>query len=238
MGKEIRRGKADAYVQELAIQQICLNPAKCSNHGLPGGPGVGAAAAGVFWSAGKRPATSAGTGAAGASAPERRRIPENDGQDAGGGARAFPTPLQMGQAFVAQLSDPFSRGPSRTRASPSSSGIRWRRVARLFRWPASWRSAGLRDRHVAHLLRRALDPFIPGAQAGLRRWPWMPLALTIRTRRPPGIFIDLHPVISGVPDNTAFDVGQIKREWLNVAATLMNPLRKAFHNYRPQRRPS
>ena len=82
---------------------------------------------------------------------------------------------------------------------------------------------------MSPLLRRALDPFIQVLKP-ISPLAWMPLALyTIKDSSISGIFVIFICSVWPMLINTAFGVSSVKREWLNVAATLeVSPLRKAF----------
>ena len=79
------------------------------------------------------------------------------------------------------------------------------------------------------LLRRAFDPFIQVLKP-ISPLAWMPLALyTIKDSSISGIFVIFICSVWPMLVNTAFGVASVKRDWLNVSATLeVNPLRKAF----------
>jgi nitrate/nitrite transport system permease protein len=82
---------------------------------------------------------------------------------------------------------------------------------------------------MSPLLRRSLDPFIQVLKP-ISPLAWMPLALyTIKDSAISGIFVIFICSVWPMLINTAFGVASVKREWLNVAATLeVSPLRKAF----------
>jgi nitrate/nitrite transport system permease protein len=82
---------------------------------------------------------------------------------------------------------------------------------------------------MSPLLRRALDPFIQVLKP-ISPLAWMPLALyTIKDSSISGIFVIFICSVWPMLVNTAFGVASVKRDWLNVAATLeVSPLRKAF----------
>jgi nitrate/nitrite transport system permease protein len=82
---------------------------------------------------------------------------------------------------------------------------------------------------MSPLLHRALDPFIQVLKP-ISPLAWMPLALyTIKDSSVSGIFVIFICSVWPMLINTAFGVASVKREWLNVAATLeVRPLRKAF----------
>lgn len=176
--------------------------------------------------------TSAGTGPAGASTLTAEQIEYQKmmGKDAGNGkASGFPTPWQMGQTFVAQLSDPFyDRGPNE-KGIAIQLGHSLGRVALGFLLACLVAIPLGFVIGMSPLLRRALDPFIQVLKP-ISPLAWMPLALyTIKDSSASGIFVIFICSIWPMLINTAFGVSAVKREWLNVAATLeVSPLRKAF----------
>ena len=179
-------------------------------------------------------ATSAGTGTATAGAStmtaEQIEYQKMMGKDLGASkASGFPTPMQMGQTFVTQLSDPFyDRGPN-DKGIAIQLGHSLGRVglgfllACLVAIPMGFVIG------MSPLLRRALDPFIQVLKP-ISPLAWMPLALyTIKDSSASGIFVIFICSIWPMLINTAFGVSAVKREWLNVASTLeVKPLRKAF----------
>ncbi|MFM9881042.1 MAG: nitrate ABC transporter permease [Burkholderiaceae bacterium] len=82
---------------------------------------------------------------------------------------------------------------------------------------------------MSPLLRQAFDPFIQVLKP-ISPLAWMPLALyTIKDSSISGIFVIFICSVWPMLINTAFGVSAVKREWLNVAATLeVSPMRKAF----------
>ncbi|MBC7648725.1 MAG: nitrate ABC transporter permease [Vitreoscilla sp.] len=144
-------------------------------------------------------------------------------------ASGFPTPLQMGQTIVKQLSDPFyDRGPN-DKGIAIQLGYSLARVglgfllACLVAIPLGFVIG------MSSLLRRAFDPFIQVLKP-ISPLAWMPLALyTIKDSSASGIFVIFICSVWPMLINTAFGVSAVKREWLNVASTLqVKPLRKAF----------
>lgn len=177
-------------------------------------------------------ASSAGTGTGGVSTMTADQIEYQKmmGKDPGASkASGFPTPGQMGQTVVKQLSDPFyDRGPN-------DKGIAIQLAYSLGRVGLGFLMACLIAIPLGFaigmspLLRRALDPFIQVLKP-ISPLAWMPLALyTIKDSSASGIFVIFICSIWPMLINTAFGVSAVKREWLNVASTLeVNPLRKAF----------
>ena len=177
-------------------------------------------------------ASSAGTGTAGVLTQTADQIEYQKmmGKDPGASkASGFPTPGQMGQTVVKQLSDPFyDRGPN-------DKGIAIQLAYSLGRVGLGFLMACLIAIPLGFaigmspLLRRALDPFIQVLKP-ISPLAWMPLALyTIKDSSASGIFVIFICSIWPMLINTAFGVSAVKREWLNVASTLeVTPLRKAF----------
>ena len=151
----------------------------------------------------------------------------------------FPTPMQMGQTVVKQLSDPFyDRGPN-------DKGIAIQLAYSLGRVGLGFLLACLVAIPLGFvigmspLLRRALDPFIQILKP-ISPLAWMPLALyTIKDSSSSGIFVIFICSVWPMLINTAFGVSSVKREWLNVASTLeVSPLRKAFQVILPAAAPT
>jgi nitrate/nitrite transport system permease protein len=82
---------------------------------------------------------------------------------------------------------------------------------------------------MSKLLRDALDPFIQVLRP-VSPLAWMPLALyTIKDSSISAIFVIFICSIWPMLLNTAYGVGAVRREWLNVARTLeAGPWRTAF----------
>ena len=186
-------------------------------------------------------ASSAGVGAAPAGmTAEQIEYQKMMGKDPGvTKASGFPTPMQMGKTFVAQLSDPFyDRGPN-------DKGIAIQLAHSLARVGLGFLLACIVAIPLGFvigmspLLRRALDPFIQVLKP-ISPLAWMPLALyTIKDSSTSGIFVIFICSVWPMLINTAFGVSAVKREWLNVAKTLeVKPLRKAFQVILPAAAPT
>ncbi|MFN4361303.1 MAG: nitrate ABC transporter permease [Hylemonella sp.] len=151
------------------------------------------------------------------------------GASAGGKQAGFPTPGQMGQAVWQQLSDPFYDNGPNDKGIAIQLGHSLARVALgfglacLVAIPLGFLIG------MSPLLRRAFDPYIQVLKP-ISPLAWMPLALyTIKDSSISGIFVIFICSIWPMLINTAFGVASVKRDWLNVAATLeVSPLRKAF----------
>ena len=187
-------------------------------------------------------AAPAGSGAGGAASltPEQIEYQKMMGKDPGASkASGFPTPLQMGQTVVKQLSDPFyDRGPN-DKGIAIQLGHSLARVGLGFLLACM---VGIPLGFVigmSPLLRHALHPFIQVLKP-ISPLAWMPLALyTIKDSSASGIFVIFICSIWPMLINTAFGVSAVKREWLNVASTLeVRPLRKAFQVILPAAAPT
>jgi nitrate/nitrite transport system permease protein len=155
-----------------------------------------------------------------------KMLGKDPGQQKSGG---FPTPMQMGQAVVEHLSDPFyDRGPN-DKGIAIQLGHSLARVglgfllACIVAIPLGFVIG------MSPLLRNALDPFIQILKP-ISPLAWMPLALyTIKDSSASGIFVIFICSVWPMLINTAFGVASVKREWLNVARTLeVTPIRKAL----------
>jgi nitrate/nitrite transport system permease protein len=151
----------------------------------------------------------------------------------------FPTLLQMGQTVWKHASDPvYDNGPN-DKGILIQLGYSLARVglgfflAALVAIPLGFVIG------MSPLLRRALDPFIQVLKP-ISPLAWMPLALyTIKDSTISGIFVIFICSVWPMLINTAFGVASVKREWLNVAATLeVSPLRKAFQVILPAAAPT
>jgi nitrate/nitrite transport system permease protein len=144
-------------------------------------------------------------------------------------AGGFPTPVQMGQAIVSNLSDPFYDN------GPNDKGIGIQLAHSLGRVGLGFAIAALVAIPLGFLigmsplLYKALDPFIQVLKP-ISPLAWMPLALyTIKDSSISGIFVIFICSVWPMLINTAFGVAGVRRDWLNVAKTLeVSPLRKAF----------
>ena len=181
-----------------------------------------------------------GSGGTSGMTPEQIEYQKMMGKDPGAvKASGFPTPMQMGHTFVAQLRDPFyDRGPT-------DKGIAIQLAHSLVRVGLGFLLACIVAIPLGFvigmspLLRRALDPFIQVLKP-ISPLAWMPLALyTIKDSSTSGIFVIFICSVWPMLINTAFGVSAVKREWLNVASTLeVNPLRKAFQVILPAAAPT
>jgi len=141
----------------------------------------------------------------------------------------FPTLGQMGDTMWRHLANPFYDN------GPNDKGVALQLAYSLGRVGLGFGLACLVAIPLGFvigmspLLRRALDPFIQVLKP-ISPLAWMPLALyTIKDSSVSGIFVIFICSVWPMLVNTAFGVASVKRDWLNVAATLeVSPLRKAF----------
>ena len=151
----------------------------------------------------------------------------------------FPTPAQMAQTFVSQLSQPFYDN------GPNDKGIAIQLAHSLGRVALGFLLACLLALPLGFvigmspLLSRAFDPFIQVLKP-ISPLAWMPLALyTIKDSSISGVFVIFICSVWPMLLNTAFGVASVKRDWLNVALTLeVSPLRKAFRVILPAAAPT
>src|SRR3981081_2501098 len=139
------------------------------------------------------------------------------------------TPAQIGETIVKILSEPFyDRGPNdkgvgiQLAHSLARVGLGYL-LAMLFAVPLGFVIG------MSPLTYRALDPFIQVLKP-VSPLAWMPLALyTIKDSSLSSIFVIFICSLWPMLINTAFGVGSVRREWLNVARTLeVGVLRRAF----------
>ena len=151
----------------------------------------------------------------------------------------FPTPAQMAEAIVRNLSQPFYDN------GPNDKGIGIQLGHSLLRVALGFGIAALVAIPLGFaigmspLLYRALDPFIQVLKP-ISPLAWMPIALyTIKDSSISGVFVIFICSIWPMLINTAFGVAGVRREWLNVARTLeVRPLRKAFEVILPAAAPT
>ncbi|MGC4396947.1 nitrate ABC transporter permease [Hydrogenophaga sp. T2] len=176
------------------------------------------------------------TGAAGAAAgnltAEEIEYAKMMGKDPTGGAAkgsGFPPPLEVARTSWGHLSDPFYDN------GPNDKGIGIQLAHSLARVGLGFVLAMLVALPLGFLIgmsplmQKAFNPFVQVLKP-ISPLAWMPLALyTLKDSSVSGIFVIFICSIWPMLINTAFGVASVKRDWLNVAATLeVNPLRKAF----------
>jgi nitrate/nitrite transport system permease protein len=151
----------------------------------------------------------------------------------------FPTLMQMGQTFVKHLSDPFYDNGANDKGIAIQLAHSLGRVGLGFLIACAVAIPLGFVIGMSPLLYKAFDPFIQVLKP-ISPLAWMPLALyTIKDSSISGIFVIFICSVWPMLINTAFGVASVKREWLNVAATLeVNPLRKAFKVILPAAAPT
>lgn len=188
-------------------------------------------------------ATTAGGGAAavtaGLSADEieyLRMMGKDPGATKSGG---FPGPLEVARTSWGHLSDPFyDKGPN-------DKGIGIQLAHSLARVGLGFLLALLVAIPLGFvigmslLMQKAFNPFVQLLKP-ISPLAWMPLALyTLKDSDVSGIFVIFICSIWPMLINTAFGVASVKRDWINVAATLeVNPIRKAFQVILPAAAPT
>jgi nitrate/nitrite transport system permease protein len=92
---------------------------------------------------------------------------------------------------------------------------------------------------MSPLLYKALDPFIQVLKP-ISPLAWMPLALyTIKDSSVSGVFVIFICSVWPMLINTAYGVGAVRRDWLNVARTLeVKSVRRAFQVILPAAAPT
>src|ERR1700704_5024833 len=144
-------------------------------------------------------------------------------------SEGFPTPAQIGETIVKNLSEPFyDRGPN-------DKGIGIQLAHSLARVGLGYLLAIVLAVPLGFvigmspLIYRALDPFFPVLKP-ISPLAWMPIALyTIKDSSISGVFVIFICSVWPMLINTAYGVAAVRRDWLNVAKTLeVKPLRRAF----------
>jgi nitrate/nitrite transport system permease protein len=154
-------------------------------------------------------------------------------------SEGFPTPAQLGEAALAQLSDPLHDRGANDKGIGIQLGYSLARVgagyalAILFAVPLGFLIG------MSSVLHRALNPFIQVLKP-ISPLAWMPLALyTIKDSSISGVFVIFICSVWPMLINTAFGVASVRGEWLNVARTLeVSPFRKAFQVILPAAAPT
>jgi nitrate/nitrite transport system permease protein len=167
-----------------------------------------------------------GTGAVSAMSPEYAKLM---GATASQGKSAMPGPLDVGRSLLQQLKDPFYDHGTNDKGLGIQLGFSIARVmagyliAVLVAIPIGFLIG------MSPLMGRALDPFIQVLKP-ISPLAWMPLALyTIRDSSLSAIFVIFICSVWPMLINTAFGVGAVRKEWLNVARTLeVGVFRRAF----------
>jgi nitrate/nitrite transport system permease protein len=146
-----------------------------------------------------------------------------------GAKSSMPTPADIGATIWKHLTDPFYIRGSNDKGIGIQLAYSLGRVllgfalAALLAVPLGFLIG------MSPLVYRALDPFIQILKP-VSPLAWMPLALyTIKDSAISSIFVIFICSIWPMLINTAFGVGSVRKEWLNVARTLeVGPFRTAF----------
>src|SRR5467141_4700134 len=145
-------------------------------------------------------------------------------------SEGFPTPAQVGETIVKNLSEPFyDRGPNdkgvgiQLAHSLGRVGLGYL-LAIVLAVPLGFVIG------MSPLIYRALDPFIQILKP-ISPLAWMPIALyTIKDSSISGVFVIFICSVWPMLINTAYGVAAVRSDWLNVAKTLeVKPLRLVFH---------
>jgi nitrate/nitrite transport system permease protein len=187
----------------------------------------------LIWQVAAQPTT--GTGAA--VDPEYAKLV--GAAAATGQKSAMPTPADIAVTFWKQLKDPFYVRGSNDKGIGIQLAYSLGRVllgfllAALVAVPLGFLIG------MSPLVYRALDPFIQVLKP-VSPLAWMPLALyTIKDSAISSIFVIFICSVWPMLINTAFGVGSVRREWLNVARTLeVGPFRTAFKVILPAAAPT
>ena len=189
-----------------------------------------AAFIGVWYLATMQTGSTSGSPSAASMTAEQIEYAKMMGKDPGSiKTNGFPTLGQMGQTIWKHVSNPvYDNGPN-DKGILIQLGYSLARVGLGFLLACVVAIPLGFVIGMSPLLRRAFDPFIQVLKP-ISPLAWMPLALyTIKDAAISGIFVIFICSVWPMLINTAFGVASVKREWLNVAATLeVSPLRKAF----------
>lgn len=158
---------------------------------------------------------------------------------ASGRKSALPGPTEVGARLWSHISDPFYDN------GPNDKGIGVQLGYSLARVLAGYLLAALVAIPAGFLigmsptLYKAFDPFIQVLKP-VSPLAWMPLALfTLEDSGVSAVFVIFICSLWPMLINTAFGVGSVRREWLNVARTLeVGPVRKAFRVILPAAAPT
>ena len=161
------------------------------------------------------------------------------GLNATQGKSAMPGPLDVGQKLWEHVRRPFYDN------GPNDKGVGIQLAFSIARVAIGYLLAVMVAIPIGFLsgmsplMSRALDPFIQVLKP-VSPLAWMPLALyTIKDSSLSAIFVIFICSLWPMLINTAFGVGSVRREWLNVARTLeVGPLRTAFRVILPAAAPT
>ena len=158
---------------------------------------------------------------------------------ASGQKSALPGPAEVGAKLWGHLTDPFFDN------GPNDKGIGLQLAYSLARVLAGYLAAAAIAIPVGFLIGmsptvyKALDPFIQVLKP-VSPLAWMPLALfTLKDSSVSAVFVIFICSLWPMLINTAFGVGSVRREWLNVARTLeVGPMRRALRVILPAAAPT
>jgi nitrate/nitrite transport system permease protein len=161
------------------------------------------------------------------------------GAQATSGKSAIPTPLDVGAKLVAAIRDPFYDH------GPNDKGVGTQLAFSLARVLLGFGLAAIVAIPLGFLIGMsplagaALNPFIQVLKP-VSPLAWMPLALyTIKDSGQSAIFVIFICSVWPMLVNTAFGVGSVRREWLNVARTLeVSAWRRAIYVILPAAAPT
>jgi len=161
------------------------------------------------------------------------------GKTATQGTSAMPGPMEVGKKLWEHLRRPFYDN------GPNDKGVGIQLAYSIARVLTGYLFAFLLAVPLGFLIGmsplvyRALDPFIQILKP-VSPLAWMPLALyTIKDSAISSIFVIFICSIWPMLINTAFGVGSVRKEWLNVARTLeVGPFRTAFKVILPAAAPT
>jgi nitrate/nitrite transport system permease protein len=156
-----------------------------------------------------------------------------------GSKSAMPTPADIGVTIWNHLTDPFYVRGSNDKGIGIQLAYSLGRVLLGFALAAVVAVPLGFLIGMSPLVYRALDPFIQILKP-VSPLAWMPLALyTIKDSSISSIFVIFICSVWPMLINTAFGVGSVRREWLNVARTLeVGPFRTAFKVILPAAAPT
>ena len=152
---------------------------------------------------------------------------------------AVPSPLDVGRKLWTHIKDPFYDRGTNDKGIGIQLGYSIARVltgfllAAVIAIPLGFLIG------MSPLIYKALDPFIQILKP-ISPLAWMPLALyTIKDSGTSAIFVIFICSLWPMLINTAFGVGSVRRDWLNVARTLeVSPVRTAFQVILPAAAPT
>jgi nitrate/nitrite transport system permease protein len=152
---------------------------------------------------------------------------------------ALPGPTEVGAKIWSHLIDPFYDN------GPNDKGIGVQLAYSLGRVLIGYTLAALVAIPIGFLIGmsptvyKALDPFIQVLKP-VSPLAWMPLALfTLKDSGVSAVFVIFICSLWPMLINTAFGVGSVRREWLNVARTLeVGPMRRALRVILPAAAPT